>query len=78
VIGRAKNRVNHLNDTEYNHSLPPYFTALIHLFNLRGEELSIIKTNGYANVKINVTETKNKIRQAVEAGTSVSIKTVAY
>jgi len=24
-------RVNHLNDTEYNHSLPPYSSALIHL-----------------------------------------------
>jgi len=24
-------RVNHLNDTEYNHSLPPYSSALIHV-----------------------------------------------
>jgi len=24
-------RVNHRNDTEYNHSLPPYSSALIHV-----------------------------------------------
>jgi len=24
-------KVNHLNDTEYNHSLPPYSSALIHV-----------------------------------------------